>query len=375
MANRFWVGGSGTWDASSTANWSATTGGASGASAPVAADAVFFDANSGAGTCTTGTGATCSNITFNTATVGLSLGDNLNATNIIAFTLGAISLGSYVLSCVQLSSSNANVRSINFGTGSITLTGNSLTIWNFPTNTNFSYTGTPTVNCTYAGATGTRTLSNGQTAGQSEANAISFNVTAGTDTVSFLGAMKNLNFTGFGGVLTNAGGRVIYGNLTLASGMTVNAGANPVSFSGTSGVQQITTNGKTLDFPLTFNGVGETFSFQDALTQGSTRAFTLTNGTVQLKDGTTSTVGAFATSGTNQKFLESTLANTQATLSKASGTVNASYLTIKDINATGGAIFNAFTNSGNASSAQNINAGNNIGWNFVPTGNGMMGFF
>lgn len=66
MADRFWVGGSGTWDASSTANWSATSGGAAGASAPTSADNVFFDAGSDAGgifTVTIGTGAVCANIT------------------------------------------------------------------------------------------------------------------------------------------------------------------------------------------------------------------------------------------------------------------------------------------------------------------------
>jgi hypothetical protein len=43
MANRYWVGGTGTWNASSTTNWSATSGGASGASVPTAADVAIFD--------------------------------------------------------------------------------------------------------------------------------------------------------------------------------------------------------------------------------------------------------------------------------------------------------------------------------------------
>ena len=70
MANRYWVpsGGnaSGTWDATSTANWSTTSGGAGGASAPRSADDVFFDAGSDAGgifTVTIGTGAVCRDIT------------------------------------------------------------------------------------------------------------------------------------------------------------------------------------------------------------------------------------------------------------------------------------------------------------------------
>ena len=41
MANRYWVG-TGNWDTTNTANWSASSGGASGASVPASADAVFL---------------------------------------------------------------------------------------------------------------------------------------------------------------------------------------------------------------------------------------------------------------------------------------------------------------------------------------------
>jgi len=57
MANRYWVGGSGTWDASSTTNWATTSGGSSGASAPTSVDTVYFDANSGGGSVSIVTGA------------------------------------------------------------------------------------------------------------------------------------------------------------------------------------------------------------------------------------------------------------------------------------------------------------------------------
>lgn len=52
MANRYWVGGTGTWNSSNTANWSAVSGGVGGASVPTAADDVFFDSNTGSGTVT-----------------------------------------------------------------------------------------------------------------------------------------------------------------------------------------------------------------------------------------------------------------------------------------------------------------------------------
>lgn len=64
MAARFWVGGTGTWDGAATTHWAATTGGASGASAPTSADNVTFDASSGLvanSTITVNSGAACNN--------------------------------------------------------------------------------------------------------------------------------------------------------------------------------------------------------------------------------------------------------------------------------------------------------------------------
>jgi hypothetical protein len=46
MATRYWVGGAGSWNASSTTNWSATSGGSGGASVPTASDDVIFNDSS-----------------------------------------------------------------------------------------------------------------------------------------------------------------------------------------------------------------------------------------------------------------------------------------------------------------------------------------
>lgn len=314
MANRFWVGGAGTWDTTSTTNWSALTGGAGGASAPTSADVAIYDANSGGGAVLLGENVTCL------------------AVNMSAFT-----------------------GSLNYQTFKITLVRNGGNV--FIGGIGYSVSGTPLIESTYAGATGTRTFNMGAT---TEANAVSVNITAGSDLVAISSgsAVKNLNFTGFSGQLSNVVGRTYYGNLTYSATMTLASGTSAQTFASTSGTQQITTNARTLDFPLTFNGVGGNFAFQDSVTQGSTRTFTITNGTVQLKAGVTSTVGSLTTSSTNQKFLQSTLAGTRATLSQATGTVSVGYLTIKDINATGGATFNAYTVN------NNVNAGNNLGWDF-----------
>lgn len=53
MANRFWVGGTDTWDGTAGTKWATTSGGAGGAAVPGAGDDVFFDAASGAVTVTT----------------------------------------------------------------------------------------------------------------------------------------------------------------------------------------------------------------------------------------------------------------------------------------------------------------------------------
>jgi len=70
MADRYWVGGAGTWDTTTTTGWSATSGGAGGASAPTSADNAIFDANSGltVGLSVTITGGVCANLTYTPAT-------------------------------------------------------------------------------------------------------------------------------------------------------------------------------------------------------------------------------------------------------------------------------------------------------------------
>jgi hypothetical protein len=46
MADRYWVGGSGTWNSTDTTHWSTTNGGSGGASAPTSVDNVFFNEHS-----------------------------------------------------------------------------------------------------------------------------------------------------------------------------------------------------------------------------------------------------------------------------------------------------------------------------------------
>ena len=232
--------------------------------------------------------------------------DNLTTNGTVQLVSGTLDLssGNRTLTCNIFSSSNSNTRSILFGTGNITITGNAATIWTTATATGFSYTGTPTVNATYSGSVGTRTIAAHSTTGATESNALSFNISAGTDIVATTstGNFKNLNFTGFTGTL-NANTRNIYGNLILSSGMTLTGASNTTTtFAATSGTQQITTNGNTLDFPITQNSPSATLQLQDNLTIGSTRIFTLTAGTLDLSSGNrTLSVGFFSSNNSNTR--------------------------------------------------------------------------
>lgn len=68
MATRYWVLGSGTWDASNTTNWSTSSGGSGGASVPSNLDNVIFDVNSGtSGNTVTCSGSTCAGFKYDAA--------------------------------------------------------------------------------------------------------------------------------------------------------------------------------------------------------------------------------------------------------------------------------------------------------------------
>jgi hypothetical protein len=213
MADRYWRGGTGTWNTTSTTNWSDTSGGAGGFSVPTASDNVIFDqaatysvtmtgilaclsitVSAGtvsfltgttptlqvngsmsliAGTVWTSTGAITFNstttgqtittggttinapITFNGAGGEWSLGSALTtgATQTTTLTNGALILNGFDLTTGIFSSSNANTRSIAFGATNINLTHTTAgqTVLNMAVATGFTWT------TTTSGALGTST--------------------------------------------------------------------------------------------------------------------------------------------------------------------------------------------------------------------------
>lgn len=262
MANRYWVGGTGTWDGSNTANWSATSGGASGASVPTIADAAFFNASSGGGTVTLGANVDCLTVNFS------------------GFT-----------------------GTFDFSTYDVNVAGNAATVVNI-SSTIAAVNGTGKFNCSYVGGTGTRTVI---LASGAAAKAANLRVSAGTDTLTLSSTnhIIDLDFTGFAGTWSTTTTVNVYGNLTLSTGMTVGSLGAAIVMGATTTGKTITSNGKTIDQGLTFNGVGGGWALQDALTLGATRTLTLTTGALSLGNNNL-TCGLFASSNSNTRSISTT---------------------------------------------------------------------
>jgi len=363
MANRYWVGGTGTWSDVNTTNWSATSGGAGGASVPTTADTVIFDTNSniaGSGasyTCTrtaTGTAlsmsldkpsATSATVTlagsttfylqtggtltvaatgvvwtntgvlavqgshtFNTNGVSLASAVTLNAGTLtvssnfvstgasgFSFTAGTLDITNVSFTCLTFSSSNTSTRSIAFGTtGQITVTGSG-TVWDTGVVTGLTTSGTQVVNVTNATATAT-TVTVGAL---NEANSISFNFTAGTYALTLTaGSWRNLNFTGWAGTFSADNPHTIYGNLTMAvTPASYTFGTGTWTFAATSTGKTITSNGQTMNWPITFDGIGGSWILQDTFTLGPIRTLTHSNGTIDLNGKTLTWAAADTATG------------------------------------------------------------------------------
>lgn len=75
LATAYWVGGAGTWNATNTANWAATSGGPGGAGYPDSNSTVYFDSNSGLGSGQTIVinGGVCKDVNFSLSGTGALL--------------------------------------------------------------------------------------------------------------------------------------------------------------------------------------------------------------------------------------------------------------------------------------------------------------
>jgi hypothetical protein len=340
MANRYWVLGTGTWDATNTVNWSDTSGGSGGFSVPTAADNVFFDANS-----------------------------NVLAT---AFT---VTMANTPRVCNDFTASGLDGLMTLAGSGiGLTVSG-SLTFQ--ATNFTRSYTGTTTFNATTTGKTittngvsfGAGVTFDGVGGGWSLGSAFSgtlvtltngtFNLAGYTTTLSTrlttATGTKNLTFNGSTLVIpfssTTAFNNAAPTNFTTTAG----TGTGVISMTA-AGAKTFVGGGSTYNCTLNQGGAGA------LLITGSNTFSNITN-TVQpasilLRASTTNTFTNFSLSGTAGNLI--TIGSETAfshTLSKASGTVSGDFLSISRSTATGGASWYAGANS--------TDGGNNSGWIFT----------
>jgi hypothetical protein len=186
MATKYWVGGSGTWDNSSTGHWALNSDGTPTATAPVAGDVVIFDSASGTGSYT----VTYTSTIVRTATTTI----NGPASGTLTFTLGAGFSSSSALTIGSLAQLVVfDTSTSNYGLSSAALTvgtGGTLTCRG------------SIINCTTASITGT--------------------VNANSST-----------FTGTGALAINSGGVLNAGSSTMSTGTSTSATTFGVNSGGT----------------------------------------------------------------------------------------------------------------------------------------------
>ena len=264
MAARFWVGGTGTWDAADTDHWSATSGGAGGQSVPVAADTVTLDASSGGGT-----------VTVNHATLSVTSITMGAFTGTLDFSVNNnnVTLGTF-------SGAGTGVRTLNLGDGTWTITSPG-SMWNNSTVTNLTFdANSSTILISNTSSGNARTFFGGGltynilsiAASGAGANLSAVNITgantfaqlqiAGNNCVTFAGGVTNTISSAF--TLVGSVGNPI----TLASGTV----GNTATVSIASGAATIA-HGFIRD--LTFAG-GATFSATNSYDLGHNTGITIT---------------------------------------------------------------------------------------------------
>jgi hypothetical protein len=231
MADRYWVGGTGTWDGASTTNWAASSGGASGASVPTAADNVFFDANSNVGTGTfTVTMATTPRLCNDFTASGLD-GTMTLAGSAIGLTVS----GSLTFQATNFTRSYTGTTTFNATTTGKTVTTNGVAFGG-PVTFNGAG-GAWTLGSAISSGTNTITVTNGTFS----TSASNYSITASIFLISADTNTKSISFNG--STITLSSGATAFDG-TGGSGTTFNAGTSTIILSGSS---------------LSFVGAGRTY--------------------------------------------------------------------------------------------------------------------
>jgi hypothetical protein len=269
MADRYWVLGTGTWDATNTVNWSDTSGGAGGFSVPTAADNVFFDANSNVlATAFTVTMANTPRVCNDFTASGLD-----GTMTLAGVGIGLTVSGSLTFQATNFTRSYTGITTFNATTTGKTVTSNGvgfgarvtfngvgggwtlgsalssteLVITNGTFDTSSSGNYAVTLGSFSSSNTNTRTINlNGSTVTINNSGSIFFissltgltfnagtsqiNITSASASVDTVGiTFYNLSFTSVGGLVRSISGANTFNNLSITGRITVGIGS--LSFS------------------------------------------------------------------------------------------------------------------------------------------------
>ncbi len=372
IQNLYWVGGTGDWN--NPAHWSLSSGGPPSGCIPTPTDNVFFDVNSysapGQTTTISFPTAYCRDMTWTgvtnnptftgTATNLLKIygsltfaaGMNLTFTGPVRFE--ATALGNTITSAGK--SFTNTVTFIGIG-GGWTLLDVFASTSDVLLNNGILNTNNQTVNVRYFNSTtaSARTLNMGSsifnlssTSGIWLVTAAGMTLNCGTSTINAIAtAGANLSFNGgnftyydLNFVSANANSGQINGNNTFHNVSFAAAGF--ISGNNTINDATFSKNG-TIQGNNTYNNLTFTAGFTYVLTSGRTQTI---NGNFTASGNCGATIA-----------INSSTSGSQSTISHPPGAVVVSFVTLKDINATGGATFTA-NNS--------VDLGNNTGWTINP---------
>jgi hypothetical protein len=348
MATRYWVGGTGTWTNVSTTNWAATSGGASGASAPTTTDDVVFDNLSNTGTSaftvTVSTSAICQNLSFGSGATAL---DGLMT---LAGTVTLTVSGSLTLVSTNLSVTYSGIIAFTATTTGKTITSAGQTLGAIAfTGAGGEWTLQDALNCT-----STLTVTRGSFVTNNMAVTCSAFITSNGNVRAITFGTSTISLTGTGTVW----------NTNIIANLTLSAASSTINLTNNTTTARTFAVGNTSTIVLGNIGI-------NGATSTSTTNFTYSSITVNTFSSNktvphtiifalgTFNVTNFNINGTagNLVTLSTNLATAQFNLNKSSGTVSCDYLSLQDSNAFGGASWYAGANS--------INVSGNTGWIFT----------
>lgn len=326
MADRYWVGGTASWDGTAGTKWATTSGGAGGASVPTTADDVFFDAAStGTVTIATGnTGAKSINCTGFTGTItgstaitvagGVTLVSGMTYTHTGTVTISGT--GTLVTAGKTFSGLNVN------GTGITVTLGDALN------------TGGRDLTVT-AGTFDTASYS--VTAGRFiSTSAITRVITLGSSTVNITSGPVTVDFGSSSGP---------------AAGLTLNAGTSNINITYTAGQTQFRTGNNLTFYNVSYAGVANVNRLIFGPTTATFNNLTFTNSGAGISSISLSVNfvvnGTLTCSGVSfdvRNFIFSDARGTQRTIT--ANAISGTDCDFRDINLAGAAAGSSITRAG-----------------------------